>query len=809
MSNLIRDIRYGLRNLAQTPTFTLLTVLTLGLAIGVNTAIFSMVNVLLLQSLPIEDTDTIAFFYFDHPERGIQGARMTGADFLDYRERMASLTDLAAINRGRSFIMTGHEEPVRIIGFEATANTFDMWGVPTIMGRGFLPGEDEIGAERVVVLSHGTWERRFGADPEVLGKTIRLDDFETTIVGVLGPEIEFGGLAVAEFWTPLYLDRASADRENHFLWVSGRLPEGINHDQAQQEADAIARGLIEQYPESNAGWIVRVEDINGALASDQIWTIFNLMALTVVFVMLIACSNVATMMLSRSAARTKEIAVRAALGAQRSRLLGQMLTESLLLSIAAGALGLLTTRLCLSGLVWMAGDNAGTNFFSLLTIDRNVLLFTGAVALLAPMLFGFVPALRASRTDLSETLKDSSRGSTGGSGLRGRKFLVATQVSLALTLMVVAGLLIRTMVNQRLFDLGIETEGVLTFRLDLPEGRYAGEHQWLPFFDEVMERVDALPGIESAGWLSARPIQEQDGTQAFLVEGGDIPEVDQLPFATVSTATQGALDVLELSVVRGRGFEPADTLDSLPIVLVNEDMVERYWNGETPIGRRLRFGGIDSTEPWLTVVGVVGNLFTGNPDAPSFPQAIVPMHQNPRRGMGFVARPTGDPLALVPALRQQVWAVDPDQPLGDVRTLSQIFSDNLATFDTIITIFIVFAVFALIMASTGIYGVVSFAVAQRTQEIGIRMALGAHGNEVMRMIGRQAMWFVGAGIAVGAAGAFVLSRILASAVPGMSAHDPWALGGVALVLGAAALVAIWIPARRAVRIDPIIALRQE
>jgi len=237
--------------------------------------------------------------------------------------------------------------------------------------------------------------------------------------------------------------------------------------------------------------------------------------------------------------------------------------------------------------------------------------------------------------------------------------------------------------------------------------------------------------------------------------------------------------------------------------------VERYWNGETPIGRRLRFGGIDSTEPWLTVVGVVGNLFTGNPDAPSFPQAIIPMHQNPRQGMGFVARPTGDPLALVPALRQQVWAVDPDQPLGDVRTLSQIFSDNLATFDTIITIFIVFAVFALIMASTGIYGVISFAVAQRTQEIGIRMALGAHGNEVMRMIGRQAMWLVGAGIAVGAAGAFVLSRILASAVPGMSAHDPWALGGVALVLGAAALVAIWIPARRAVRIDPIIALRQE
>ena len=809
MSNLIRDIRYGVRALVQTPTFTFVTILTLGLAIGVNTAIFSMVNVLMFQPLPIVDTDTIAFIYFDHPERGVQDARMSAGDFLDYRDRMTTLTDLSAVLRGRSFVMTGHEEPTRIIGFAATANTFDMWGLRTVIGRGFLAGEDEIGAERVLVLSHGTWERRFGSDPGVLGRTIRLDGFETTVVGVLDPAIEFGGLATAEFWVPLYPDAAIDDRDDHDLWVSGRLPDGANHEQAQQEADAIAQALIEQYPETNAGWVPRVEDINGALANDQTWTIFNLLGLTVVFVMLIACSNIATMMLSRSASRTKEIAVRAALGAGRSRILSQMFTESLLLSVAAGALGLITTRLCLAGLVWMVGDNSGTNFFELLTIDRNVLLFTASVALLAPLMFGFAPALRASRTDLSETLKDSSRGSTGASGLRGRKFLVATQVSLALALMVVAGLLIRTMVDQRLFDLGFETEGVLTFRLDLPDGRYAEEHQWLPFFDDVMERIEVLPEIEAAGWISSRPFTEFDGNQPFLVDGADIPEAQDLPFASLSIGTQGALDVVALSLVRGRGFEASDTLDSLPIVLVNEDMVERYWSGEAPLGQRIRFGGLDSTEPWLTVVGVIGNVFSGNPDNPTFPQAYAPLHQNPRRALGFVARPAGDPLAVVPTLRQQVRAVDPDQPLGDIRTLSQIFSDNLAVFDTIISILIVFAAFALIMASTGIYGVISFAVAQRTQEIGIRMALGAHGKEVMRMIGRQAMWLVGVGIVVGAAGAFVLSRILAGAVQGMSGNDPVALVGVAAVLALAAMLAIWIPARRAVRIDPIIALRQE
>jgi len=705
--------------------------------------------------------------------------------------------------------MTGNETPLQVLGFEATANTFDVWKLEPVLGRGFLPGEDAVGASRVVVLSHGFWEQRFGSDPDVLGRTIKLNEHETTIVGVLSPEIEFGSLALAEIWVPLYSDRGTASRDLRNMWVSGRLQPGRTLEEAQQEATLLAQSLIEEHPETNSGWVVRVEDINGALGGDQMWMIFNMMMLTVTFVLLIACSNIATMMLSRASARSREIAVRAALGASRARILSQLLTESLMLSLAAGALGLLITRLCLDGLVWMVGDDSGSNFFSLLTIDRNVLLFTAAVAFVAPLLFGFVPALRASRTDLSETLKDSSRGSSGASGLRGRRVLVATQVSLALTLMVVAGLLARSVIKLRTFELGYDIDNVLTLRVDLPEGKYAEEQRWQSFFDDALERIEALPGVEAAAWMSSRPLAEGAPSRPFLIEGEEAPEAQNLPFTSVTVAGRGAFEVLGLPLVSGRGFDAADAFDGVPVILVNEDMVERYWNGDSPLGSRVRLGGLDSDEPWRTVVGVTGNTFSGNPDSPAFPMALLPLRQNPRRGLGLVARTAADPLSIVPAVRQQVWAIDADQPLGDVRTLQQIFDDNLATSDAMVTIFIVFAVFALIMATTGIYGVLSFAVSQRTQEIGIRMALGAHGNDVVRMISRQALWLVGIGLALGAVGSLVLGRIIASSLQGVDAGDPWALGVVAVAITAASLLAIWIPARRAVRIDPIVALRQE
>jgi len=809
MRNLLRDIRYGARTLMQAPQFTALTVLTLALAIGVNTAIFSMVNILMFRPLPIKDTDTIGFIYFDNPERGIQRGRMSRGDFLDFRDSFTSLTDLSAVNRGRDFIMTGLDTPEQILAFEATANTFDVWRLEPIVGRGFRPGEDQPGAAAVALLSHGMWERRFGSDPGVLGTTIRLDDHETTIVGVLGPEIEFGSLAEADLWVPLVLERGAASRSARNLWVSGRLAPGATLAQAQQEATSLSAALSQEHPETNSGWVPSIQDINGALGGDQMWTIFYMLMLTVSFVMLIACSNIATMMLSRASTRSKEIAVRAALGAGRGRIFSQLLTESLLLSLTAGVLGLAITRVCIEGLVWMVGDNSGTNFFSLLVIDRNVLGFTVGVALLAPLLFGFFPALRATRTDLSETLKDSSRGSSGSGGLRGRRVLVATQVSLALSLMVVAGLLTRFMIEQRTHPLGYDIEEVLTFRIELPESKYVDEPQWTAFFDDARERIAALPEVEEVGLIQARPYAEGAAGRAFIIDGKPLPGPEDLPFARVDVANQEAFDLLHLPVMRGRGFDRTDSLDGLPVALVNEDMVQRYWDGEDPIGSRVRFGGLDSTEPWRTVVGVVGNVFSGDLQNPSFAMAVLPLQQNPRRSLGVLVRTAGDPAAVAPAARQAVGEIDPDQPLGDVRTLERIAADGFATADAMISMFVFFAGFALLMASTGIYGVLSFSVAQRSQEIGIRMALGAHRSSVMRMIGRQALWLVGIGVVIGSLAAFLLGRVVASVTPGLSPSDPLTLFLVALTLMVAALIAIWVPARRAVRIDPIIALRQE
>jgi putative ABC transport system permease protein len=567
--------------------------------------------------------------------------------------------------------------------------------------------------------------------------------------------------------------------------------------------------LAEEYPDTNQGWVYQGNSMKQALATDEVWTIFYLLGLTVTLVMLIACSNVATMMLARASARTKEIAVRAALGAGRVRILRQFLTESLMLSVCAGVLGLIVARASLAGLAWMVGDNSGTNFFEMLVIDRNVLAFTLAVSALAPLLFGFLPALRASRTDLSETLKDSTRGSSAASGLRGRRFLVATQVALALSLMAVAGLLIEDMIENRTMNLGFEPSGVLTMRVDLAEGKYPEERQWNAFFDDVVQRVKGLPTVDRAAWVGRRPMMEGAERRDLLIEGAPVPPRERSNWADTVVISPGYFDVMQFPLLQGRDLAETDVGDGVKVAVVNQEMAERYWPGRDPLGARFRFIGIESEQPWLEVIGVVGNLATGDPDNPAVPIAYLPLSQNPRRGMALMTRTRGEPLGSVAALRQQIWDLDPDQPIGDVRTMGQVLRDGMAVYDTLITIFVSFAVFALVMASTGIYGIISFSVAQRTQEIGIRMALGAESGDVLRMIMRQSLWLIAVGAAVGTVGALALGRALASAVVGMSATDPIALGGVVTVLGLAALIATLVPARRAVRIDPVTALRSE
>ncbi len=808
MSNMLQDIRYGFRTLAKSPTFTVLTITTLALAMGVNTAIFSILNVVLIQDLPLKDTDTLGFIYSTNAQLNSSQAPVPAADFLDYREEVSAFSEIAAVDRGAAFTLTGSEEPVWIEGFLATANTLEVWGQATIMGRWFTADEDREGGERVAVLAHGAWNRRFGFDPDIVGRVINLDGYPTTIIGVLPKEIEFGSLAAAELWVPARLNRATASRENRTLWVMGRLAPGATLEQAQQEVDAVRQRIIAEQPDLQGPWGAVVYDMHRALAPPDTWTIIFMLGLTVTFVMLIACSNVATMMLTRASARSREIAVRAALGAQRRRLLGQLLGESAILSLAAGVLGLLIARASLLSLIWMAGENSGLDIFQMVTLDTTVLLFTLGVALLSPLLFGLVPALRASRPDLNETLREGARGSSGGpGGLRGRRFLVATQVALALSLMVVAGLLMQAMAKNRNYDPGFDTDRIMTMRVDLTESKFPTGEDKLQDFARIHAALKAVPGIEDVASMGWRLGANDDPfvTRSFRIEGQPEPDAAEIPSGFLNVVSAGTLAVMQLPLRSGRDFVESDNSDAALVVIINEHLAERYWTSD-PVGSRIRLGTEDR---WLEVVGVMTNIHSGDTSSPTFPILFVPLAQNPQRRMAFLARTSGDPLAMSAAIREAIWAVDADQPVADMRTVNQLIEDSFAAPMTLFSIFVAFAGFAVAMSAAGIYGVISYAVSARTKEIGIRMALGARATSVLAMITRQALWLVGLGMVVGGAAGIFLGRIISSAVPDIGGFDLRSFLGVLAIFVATTLLATWIPARRASRVHPAIALRSE
>lgn len=808
LSRLLQDFRYGVRTLLKSPAFSIVTIVTLALAIGVNSAIFSMLNVLLLKPLPLGDPDTAAFVYSRHPERGVERAPVSVPDFLDLRREVDAFAELGAVDRGAAFVLTGLEEPIRVAGFRVTSDVLDIWQLPVVLGRSFQPGDDRPGAERVALLAHRTWQERFAGDREVAGRVVEIDGFPTTIVGVVSPEIELGSLATAEIWLPLVLDETRASRDVRHLWITGRLADGTTLAQARQEVEATTERIAREHPEEAAGWRLVVLDMNQALAPPQTWTIMFLLALTVGLVMLIACSNVATLMITRAHDRGRELAVRAAIGAGRGRILSQLLTESLLLALAAGALGLVLARACLAGLVWMAGANSGlTNFFAVLTIDRNVLLFTLAVSLSAPVLFGLLPALRASRPDLSDALREGARGASSAREI-GRRVLVGGQIALALALVTVAGLSIQSMAVQYSTPVGFDTDQLLTLRVDLPTARYETEESWRQFFAAVDDRLRTLPGVESISLISHRYAIAAPSSRDFRVEGQPLAGPSERPYAGVRTISAGTLARLGIPLQRGREFTTRDDGGAPPVAIVNSDAARRFWPDDDPVGSRIRLAGDD--EPWREVVGVATALATGDPSSPSTPSVYVPFAQNPRPGMGVLIRSTTrDPLNLVNETRRAIWSVDPDQPIGDVRTMERAIDDALRAGTTLLSIFVVFAFFALLMAGAGLYGVVSYTVGRRTREIGIRMALGAHDNDVIRLIARQTAWLVGAGLLVGSVVSVVVARVLASALATVETTDPLLILGVVAVLALTTAIATLVPTRRAIGVEPVTALREE
>jgi putative ABC transport system permease protein len=803
MDTLAQDVRFALRSLLKSPAFAVVSTITLALAIGVNTSIFSIVNAIVFAELPMADSDEVALVRGVNAELGIDQGSVSPGDYLDLVDRQQSFTSMAALTE-RRFVLTGRGQPERVQGLAVTAGLVDTWRLPVVLGRSFAEGEDREGAERVAMLTHGYWQDRFDGSPGVLGTTLSLDGREHTIVGVTGPELEFASFANAQVLVPMVLETVSEDRSSRYLFVSGRLAPGVTQEMAEEDVRSVGAALAAEHPEQNRGWALWSAPVLESMMDDDGRRILLMLQLTVGMVILIACANVANMLLARATARAREFAVRAALGAGRRRMIRQLLTESLMISLLSAALGLGIAYGLNRTLIWIS---AGMEVaFIMAELDGRVLAFTLLVSLVAPLVFGLVPALRASGLSASSALRD--RGSTDGgrSGRRMRSGLVAAQVSLALALMVVASLLTRTVYYMDARPMGFDPVGLLTVRLDLPEAGYEDDTSRRQFFTRVQEELGAVPGFGTSALVSALPGADFGALRSVEIEGYEQAPDRAAPTVLFSTVSPGYFDVLGLELQRGRDFARMDDESSFPVAIVSRSVADRYWPQGEVVGRRFRTAG---TEEWFEVVGVVGDVRSSSETELPSQNVYVPHAQDPRNGMYVVSRTTTDASVVAGSVRDAVWRVDSGQPVGLIRTLERAHYERRASNYALLTLFVTFAVFALIMASVGIYGVMAYSVSQRKNEIGLRMALGAEAGRVRWMVVSQGARILALGIVIGLGAAFALSRLVAGIVVGISPTDPLTFIGVPAVLAVVALVANLIPARRATRMDPASTLRAE
>jgi predicted permease len=822
MNTLWQDLRYGVRTLLKKPGFALVAVITLALGIGANTAIFSVVNAVLLRPLPYDQADRLVYLSERHPK--FERMSISYPDFSDWRAQNQVFEKIGVYNFG-DYNLTGSGEPERLRGGRASADLFAALRVRAALGRLFTNEEDQPGAPAVTVLSHQLWQRRFGGNPNILNQALTLNDRSYTVIGVLPPGFRFGGRT--ELWVPagqLAAQPAWQQRGNHpGLRGIARLKAGVTLEQARADMDAIAARLEQQYPDSNKYVGVRIIPLLENYVSDvrrALWVLLGAVGL----VLLIACANVANLMLARAAARQRELAVRVALGASRWRIVRQLLTESLLLALVGGALGLLLAQWGVDLILAFSADSLPRT--DEIRLDNYVLSFTAAVAILTGIFFGLAPALQASRTDVQEALKETARGTTGGRH-RLRQGLVVAEVALTLVLLIGAGLLIRSFYRLQQVNPGFVDENVLSFTISLPEQKYPDENQWLNFYQQVSERLRALPGVQTVSLTSRVPMGGNDWQTGFRVAGQPPPPPGQGHSMEVTLAGPDYFRVMGIPLLRGRYFTEQDNRASLneaqlrglnqrqrirvglQTIIVDEEFARRHWPNEDPVGKQVLWGQ-GPNEPPLTVVGVVGRVKLYSPNEPAgFVQGYFPFLQLPDSGMSFIVKTTLDPEQLVTAARQQVQAVDPNQPIYDFKTLMQLRAESVAPQRLNLLLLGLFAAVALALAVVGIYGVMSYAVEQRTHEIGLRMALGAQTRDVLKLVVGQAMKLALLGVALGLLGAVALTGLMKNLLFGVTATDPLTFAGVALLLALVALLACWIPARRAAKVDPLIALRCE
>jgi putative ABC transport system permease protein len=808
MGNLFRDLRYGARMLVKQPVFTVVVLTTLALGIGANAAIFSVISGVLLKSLPYKEPDKIVFFWEKDDRFKAPINASSTLNYRDWKEQNRALEAMAARRLfGANLTFGGHSD--RIFGEQISPDYFSLLGVGPIQGRDFNDSDDKSGASGVALLSQGLWNRVFGADPAIIGKAIELNGVSTTIVGVMPNDYR----PTVEFWTPLIVNYKGADRDLHDIQVIARIGKGVSLKQAQADIDTVQSGLAMQYPEISTGSRITLIPMRDSI-TQNIRTALLVLFGAVVLVLLIACANVANLLLGRAATREREIAIRTALGASRGRLVRQILAESMLLSIAGGTAGVLIATWGTQLLVKL--NPKGIPLATAIKLDWRVLLFTLLVSILSGMLFGLFPALRMSSPTIGGTLKITGRSITAGSGVRSlRSWLVVAEIALSVVLLAGAGLTIRSFAKLQQVHAGFDARGLLSFNLFLPPAQYATPAKQLEFQREATRRLQELPGVQAAATVSVIPLANPGPRYIFWADGHPLPAPYEAPISSFRVAGSGYFKTMAIPIIKGREFTDYDTPESEGVGIVNEEMGATMWPGQDPIGKRFTVGVPLKSEEvtWTKVVGVVGGVRQTALSADPGMEMYLPFSQAPGPQLGFVvkaqANRDGEPIPIAGSAREVFASLDPDLPLSNVKSMQAVASESMAPFRFNTYLLAVFAAVALILASIGVFGVINYSVTQRVQEIGIRIALGATAPVVRRMVIGQGMLISAIGLAIGLAGCFLVTRLMSTLLFEVGTTDLATLGSVAVLFALISLLACYLPARRATKIDPMEALRIE
>jgi predicted permease len=812
MQTLFKELGYGVRSLLKRPGFTAIAVFTLALGIGANTAVFSVVNAVLFRPLPYSDPERLVTIWEESPERDMYQMPVSLANLREWENQNQTFEQISAYTfTNLNFTSAG--EPACLLTVRATANLFPLIGATPMLGRPFSAEEDNEGGNRVVVLGNDVWRSRFGSDSTLVGKSLTLNNQSYTVVGVMAQGFQFPvgfgymGQVLTEpvdLYVPLAASSAETRRGNYSFFAIGRLKPGVTIEQARAEMTTIESRLEQQYPDSNTGIGVSLISTHDQTVKEIRPALLVLLG-AVAFLLLIACANIANLMLVRAASRDKEIAIRTALGASRLRVMRLLLTEGLILSLAGGCLGLLLALWGTEALIAFAPDNIPR--LNEVGIDVRVFGFTMAVSLITGIVFGLVPAIHAARPDLNEALKEGTRGSMGSvAGKRTRSVLVAVEVALSLVLLIGAGLMIKSFMRLQQMNLGFNPENVLEAGLTLPQSRYPEGSQKAAFFQQALQRIQTLPGVQSVGATTSLPLTLSLSGSDFRIEGHPDPEAGKEMIITTSSITPDYFRTLGIPLLKGRDFSDRDKSDAPPAAIINNELARTYFSNEDPLGKRITF---DDGQTWLSIVGVAGDVKQLGLDSNAKPEVYFPYLQAPSRSMSIVVRAPQDPVSLAAGLKNQIQAIDKDLPVDEAKTMQELLAESQAGRRFNMLLLSVFAAVALVLAIVGIYGVMSYTVAQRTHEIGIRVAIGAQARQVFLMVIGEGMLLALIGIGFGLIGAFAVTRLMTSMLFGVEPTDPATFASIAVLLAVVALVACFIPGRKATKVDPLVALRYE